>query len=188
MRRAVWFLLLALTLVSYGLYFTTALAQGEIPTSPPEVTEARWIKLYNDSTDIRLQITPRKGYQGIQPLNQVSVLASDGELTFRSAGIDPYLLLPPFPFSEHTIPVCRIEITSPADTDLQLFYLTKNTPTYMGNLSVSRILKKGHNVLYLPLSEPGLTGRLRLDPGSVAGDYKIHEIEIRAVPRTEKKR
>lgn len=133
------------------------------------------------STDVLLAITPEKGFEDIQPVNQVSVITSDHKIILRSTGIDPFVLLPLSVFPQDAKLVCQIEITSPADTAIQLFFLTEDTPDYTGEHSIARDLKKGHNIVSLPLSSSHITGRLRLDPGSTAGDYEIHKIEVHAI-------
>ena len=132
-------------------------------------------------TDVLLTITPEKGFEDIQPLNQVSVITSDHKLILRSTGIDPYVLLPFSAFPQNAKLICQIEITSPTDTAIQLFFLTEDTSDYTGEHSIARDLKKGHNIVSLPLPSSRITGRLRLDPGSTVGDYEIHKIEVRAI-------
>ena len=40
-------------------------------------------------------------------------------------------------------------------------------------------IRDSHNTLLIELP-PGVTGRLRIDPGEVAGEYHLYQLELRS--------
>lgn len=93
------------------------------------------------------------------------------------------MLLPELDVPRGTWPIVRLELESPADTSCMVEFLTRRFTDYSRNArSVQRPVTKGPNVVYIKLRVPDLVGRLRLQPGLVAGDYVIRSLEVRAVP------
>lgn len=153
-----------------------------IPQESPKDAELAVRLAYENATDIRLTLDAQHGYAGMAAIKDVVVLPAKEEVILRSNNIDPIVLLPAFPFSPNTTLLCRLEITSPENTPLQVFYMTTSEPQYTGDRVVTKMLNKGHNVIAFALPTGNLTGQLRLDPGNFAGDYTLHSLQIRAVP------
>lgn len=100
-------------------------------------------------------------------------------LEVESLGIDPALEVP---FPRHTgidYLVVRLEITTPAETDLRLFYLVEGETSFLPRKSQVFSLKPGRNTVFLELSDDDIKGPLRLDPGTKAGRYRIRGLELR---------
>ncbi len=116
--------------------------------------------------------------QSIQAGKEV-VVRTEAGFTAVASGTDPGLLLPEFPGAGVPLLV-HITINSPAQTTLQMFYLKKGQSEYVESQTASYELKAGRNSLFLELPEAGWTGRLRIDPGMVPGDYTIESIVIKA--------
>ena len=93
------------------------------------------------------------------------------------------MILPAFAHDPQSPLIVRVDLTSPADTVLELFYETSQASGYSGDRKVSQELHKGRNVVFLTLKEPTLSGRLRLDPGMIPGEYVLHDLEVRALPQ-----
>jgi len=136
-------------------------------------------KTFNASNDTLLLINYDKGYDGLKALHQVLFLPRQDGLVLKSQGIDPHFSLPLFNFSSGNQLIFKIDITSPKDTVLQLYYATKSSPNYNEKQSIKKRLRKGDNVIYFQLPLEEYTGRLRLDPGRINGEYLLRSIELR---------
>ncbi|WP_163335900.1 hypothetical protein [Desulfopila sp. IMCC35008] len=75
--------------------------------------------------------------------------------------------------------VMHLEIDSPGDTLLQIFYNDHDQSSFHESRSVATLLKKGKNSLYLRLPAFQAINRIRLDPGKVKGAYTIHSFSVR---------
>jgi hypothetical protein len=113
-------------------------------------------------------------------LNHAAFADSPDGVRITSSGHDPALTLPPVMFS-NGFHVVRLEITSPSEDELQLFYQTERSPGYAENRSVKALLYKGRNEVYLLLDALGVSGTLRLDPGTGPGEFILHELEVRGI-------
>ncbi len=130
-----------------------------------------------------LLINCDKGYGGLKALHQVSLLSREDGLSLRSQGCDPHFALPLFNFSPEKELIVKIDITSPKDTVLQLYYATKSVPHYSEKQSIRKRITKGNNVVFIKLPSRNFTGRLRLDPGEIVGEFLLHSIEIRGISK-----
>ncbi len=87
--------------------------------------------------------------------------------------------------SEGSDSIMFIDMDVPAAGMFQAFWSINET--YSENDSIKAPLKAGRNVLFLPIPLPkNQEYRLRIDPGNVAGRYRIRKIEIRAIPSVQK--
>jgi hypothetical protein len=118
----------------------------------------------------------------IVPLNS-QISKSAGKLVVSAAISDPQLILPVVFLPQEQSLILRIDITAPSDTFTQIFFLKGDNVAYSEPNSVVCQLSHGRNILMCEV--PGFqTGtKLRLDPGAVSGDYVIHSISLRTVPR-----
>ncbi len=110
--------------------------------------------------------------------NQITniTLNEDG-VAFTSTGIDPYFILPKLKLPK-TVKLMKIDISVPANTELQLFYKTSTSGAYCEENSVKKTSREGKNQIHLEIPAWEIVGLLRLDPGAVAGKYIIHNIEF----------
>jgi hypothetical protein len=139
------------------------------------------------TSDVLLTLCPPGTAAGIEGNAQVQLAPGPDGLVVRASGDDPCLFLPAFAHDAGNTLLVRVDLTSPADTVLDLFYETRKASGYSAERVVSQPLHKGRNMVYLKLTDPSLSGRLRLDPGAVPGEYVLHGIEVRAVPRESNK-
>ena len=89
--------------------------------------------------------------------------------------------MPLFKSSSDISFIMKIDITSPANTVLQLFYTTGSEPAYTEKQSIRTDLIYGHNEVFIKLPAKDYSGSMRLDPGTTSGDYILHSIEIRGI-------
>jgi len=69
----------------------------------------------------------------------------------------------------------------PAAGSFQVFWSINDA--FTENDSTKAALEMGRNVIFLPIPLPaGERYRLRIDPGTVAGKYRIRKIEIHSTP------
>jgi hypothetical protein len=103
-------------------------------------------------------------------------LLNDG-IHFKSIGNDPS-----FYISEIELPNksfnFKIEISTPKSTIFQVFHLTNSNSEYNEENSIRKSVTQGYQKFTLPLNSDFVSGKLRIDPGNVLGDYIIHKIEI----------
>jgi S-adenosylmethionine-dependent methyltransferase len=112
------------------------------------------------------------------PAHQVEVSPGADHVALRSSGRDPYLYLPPMGPSR-VGSMMRVEIESPGHTAVQVYYGTADDPGYSEHRSVRVPSYRGRNTVYLDLPAEA-SGRLRLDPGDLPGEYRLHRLEIRS--------
>jgi hypothetical protein len=111
------------------------------------------------------------------PLQQVVLADDPGGLAITASNNDPSLFVPelqPKPC------VIRIELTSPADGVVQIFFLVGPETSYTEQHSVVQTVRAGDNTVYLKIEATGLKGRWRFDPGSAPGKYLLKSFEVRA--------
>ena len=78
----------------------------------------------------------------------------------------------------------KVIIESSADTEVQLYYMTRELPYYTEQNSIHVKSKQGENELYFFLPVDDIVGAIRLDPGRQPGAYVLNEIEIRTVNKS----
>jgi hypothetical protein len=161
------------TLTAVDVFATSPISVVRAPRSQEElavVFERAGQPLFNGTTLEELQ--------RLEPLPGVT-FRTDGAFTAVASNADPGLLLPEVDAGGAPV-IVRLRMSSPAATTVQLFYLKPGQVDYTEAQLVSHELEAGENTVYLDLREVGWTGRLRLDPGMVAGDYGIQSLEIRS--------
>jgi len=169
------------------------------PSDSAELNDnARLRARFAASPDVRLRLAPGGTTSGIESDGRVSVLVpaagSDIAVVLRAMDAAPSVLLPPFALGSGTLPVVRIDLTSPADTRLELFYESEGASgydySYGGMQRAQRNLwwplRQGRNVLLMPLPDSAAHERLRLDLGKAPGDYLLHTLEVRGIPRASR--
>ena len=116
---------------------------------------------------------------GIEVLKQADLEVRDDGLLITAHGADPALLLPPLRLLGHHRLVLAIDITAPTQTTLRCFYNTEEFPEgYHRERRLKSPLRAGRNRVFLELSVENLSGRLRFDPGSLPGEYRLHSLAV----------
>lgn len=112
--------------------------------------------------------------------NQITNLnLTAGRLEIAASGNDPYINFPSLenPASEIGI---YIELDVPDSTVVEIFYTTQSNPAFSATHRTSERVAAGENRLVIDLNESSPITRVRLDPGTVAGDYLVKQFEIRS--------
>lgn len=71
-----------------------------------------------------------------------------------------------------------ITLDVPDETVTSIFYLTARNEQYSFDRARLEKVKPGSNRLVFPLPAKADYGRIKIDPGSIKGEYTIHSIEI----------
>lgn len=116
---------------------------------------------------------------GFQPLKQVALEIWESEIRVTSTGNDPHFMLPNIDFKGQEVLLFSLEFTSPAPSSLQLFFQTEAEPFFNEKNSYRVRTTKGQNKVEIPVNAAALNGKVRIDPGSVPGEYVFLEIEVR---------
>ena len=133
---------------------------------------------FNESAKILFSAKSKGGWDMIKALNDAQLAPDENGLTVNATGTDAQLLLPEFELGGN--PVVKVVIVSPAATILQIFYKMGGRLDYDAKRIVSQPLQPGENTVYLKIPVRDTSGALRLDPGAVAGNYVVKELEVRA--------
>jgi hypothetical protein len=151
-----------------------------VPLSAPQVTAEE--RMFRVAGARLLHWQPG---DGVAPWHGCDVAIHEERegLAIMASDNDPALLLPPFKVMKGQGLALRIELTAPAHTILQVFFLLTDAPHYAEERSECVFLKPGRNTVFVLLDHPRLAGRVRLDPGDVPGKYVLHEVEVRQLPR-----
>jgi hypothetical protein len=122
-----------------------------------------------------------------EPIAMIEVnidpIAFDGNaFDINATNNDPALIAPNFitpPGDSQS--VLLIDMDVPAAGTFQVFW--SDDAVFNENDSLKAPLETGRNVIFMPIPLPaGDAFRLRIDPGNVAGKYRIRKVELRASP------
>ncbi|MEN8189055.1 MAG: hypothetical protein ABFS19_04360, partial [Thermodesulfobacteriota bacterium] len=133
---------------------------------------------FNKMRGVALQITGQHRGGVVESANQLQTQSSSQGLILESSGSDPFLVFS-MEQSLSTGALVRLELTSPAPTVLELFYLAEGMESFSSGDSVRIKVKEGKNDLLLSLPGKNISTRVRLDPGKTAGRYVLHSMEVR---------
>jgi hypothetical protein len=131
---------------------------------------------FTASADVLFEAKDSAALLKFTALQQANVAQSPQGITIKATGIDPSVIVPEFPLKPCLV---KITISSPAETNIQLFYLTAGQTAYDENHSVVAHLTAGSNVVYFHIDDSNLAGKWRLDPGDKPGDYLLQSFEVR---------
>jgi len=158
----------------------------------------QWLDVGDDHTFVRnskldfmqagqtcLRIDAQAGIKQLKVVHDVRVRAASESITLTVEGNDPQLILPAIDRCGVELAVMRLEMTSPAATVVQLFYMTETSRNYTEKYSVARLIAKGRNTIYIPIPKIAARNRLRLDVGKVPGTYDLHSLVIRSAKSEE---
>lgn len=102
------------------------------------------------------------------------------DLTARNQGF----LVQEFPAGDaDTMSVLRLDLTAPVDTIASVFYMEAQSQGYRHQRCETTPVPAGRSEVFFVLSSPTLQGPLLVRPGFEAGEYVIHDYEVRAIPR-----
>lgn len=81
------------------------------------------------------------------------------------------------------VAVLRLAFEAPEATDATVYYMEPESNGYRHQLCERMPVRQGFNELYFLLSSPTLMGPLLVRPGTVPGDYRIIDYELRVIRR-----
>jgi hypothetical protein len=116
---------------------------------------------------------------GLEATAPATIAASEDGWMIGSGGKTPQLLLPAIDSLAGRPLMLRVEITSPQETELRVYYRRGSQSDYTLTRYVASPLSAGHNVVYLSIDVPDLAGRLRFEPGRSAEPFCLHGLELR---------
>ena len=114
----------------------------------------------------------------VKPGNNVTLSPQSNGLKITATSHRPWVFLPGFRSGRA---VLELVLHSPADTTLQLFYRLPGQRSFRETQPLKQKTKAGRNVIYVELPALASNITLRLDPGSVAGEYLLESFEAKAV-------
>lgn len=116
--------------------------------------------------------------------NQISELdLNQGGLEFIATGNDPYIRFPSLRNPVEEI-VIHVLLEAPDSSALEVFYATEEEPAFSEARRASKRLRVGRNELIINISAPSPVIGVRLDPGRVAGPYRVEKFEVRSKARS----
>ena len=155
---------------------------GRALAPDPLLTAAVLADHYEKSDQVRLRIDPGFNITGLTYLHDGRLENRDNGILIQATGNDPFFVLPFTPPPEKAHYLVEIELDSPADTLFALYFTTAENPhDIQPNQVVEQRIKQGYNRLLLRLPHPEVTGLLRIDPGTAAGDYLLRSLTVKAV-------
>lgn len=154
-------------------------ASAQATTPIPARPQVELAAAFDASKDTIFQATTGAELMKVTALRQVNLSLTANGLKVIADGTDPSLLLPAFVEGKKCI--LQVVINSPADTPIQVFYLTRDHPGHDETRSQLVPLKQSRNVVYFQLDQPDLIDPVRLDPGAAPGDYVIESLVARAM-------
>ena len=116
--------------------------------------------------------------------NQISELdLNQGGLEFTATGNDPYIRFPSLRNPVEQIMI-HVLLEAPDSSALEVFYATEEEPRFSEARRASKRLRVGRNELIIDISAQSPVIRVRLDPGRVAGPYRLEKFEVRSKARS----
>ena len=124
-----------------------------------------------------MSLSPGNGLERITKFGNMTVAPTADGLMIHATTGDPNFILPPVAASNGKWTV-HVKLVSPATATFEVFYNTRKFPDFERTHSVRKSLRQGDNDVTVEFSEPDFQGKIRIDPGDVAGDYLIKLIEV----------
>ena len=157
------------------------------PTAVPLTTaqtlpaQAELAAAFQRSTVALFEAKQQSDFANFKPLNQTTLSPEPTGLKIVATGTDPGILLPPF--AEGRPSIVQVVIDSPHDTPFQAFYSLREERGFTESKSFLVPLKRGRNILYVPLDRPNLVDPVRFDPGASPGEYVIVSVLARGISK-----
>ncbi|MCX5871542.1 MAG: hypothetical protein NTY00_13150 [Deltaproteobacteria bacterium] len=132
---------------------------------------------WNEGTCLHLDADSAQS--AILDSHDLSVIKNSDGLLINASGADPYLVYSCGKCLRNGETVVHISLTSPQDTEMQFYYTTEERREFSSVFSRILHIQKGDNELFFRVPRPGIVGKIRLDPGTVPGQYILHELIIK---------
>lgn len=113
-------------------------------------------------------------------INQLSFQVSPlGLLVFAATGNDPYIVFPMFSAPRTEIEL-YVRLTVPDSSSVEVFYATQSQPNFTASRRESVQVARGQNEIVIRINAEDPITQIRLDPGTVLGEYSIERLEVRS--------
>ena len=160
-----------------------------IPNITSELYNKFWAKHFQDWKEVVFSLDVKSaGNTGKYTSQNIRMEKSPSGDHFKihATANNPNLSFDNIPFAKNHLYMLLVEIDSPENTQLQIFYSSQDPAIKFPdkNHLQTYTIRKGSNILYIPLFTGNLGDRLRFDPGSKAGIYLLKKFEIRKVEPT----
>lgn len=99
-------------------------------------------------------------------------------ISFVCEGRDAHFFLQTNEGNHKSITMIRMKIKSSCETQLNLYYQTRQTPVFSENNKLEYNLRSGINTVYLLIDNQQFNGSVRVNPSRNPGKYSILFIEI----------
>jgi hypothetical protein len=158
---------------------STATDLQAAPAAPKTQEEIE--QIFNSSTAPLAEARTPAVFSQFRPIQQAQLTPAGEMLRVTATGIDPQMLLPAFIQGKRFVVQATLE--SPADTLMQIFYLTQGQNEYTAAQSQKAQLVQGRNVVYLLFDVPNMIDPLRVDIGTAPGEYIVESMIARMLPQ-----
>lgn len=148
-------------------------------TPPPPASPADLAAIYEASPALLAEARSPAVFSQFRPVQDVELMPTGDTLKVTATGPAPQMLLPAFIQGKRFI--IKATLTSPAATQMQLFYLRKGQTSYSDAQSQVAQLVPGPNEVYFRFDAPDMTDPLRLDIGTAPGDYILESMVARVL-------
>jgi hypothetical protein len=133
---------------------------------------------HNAALGYRIDLKETTNFTTFPAVNQVTLTPEGDQLVISATGNDPSIVLPPLALTPPVQFAVRVEMTTPAETLVEVFYSTNTVGSFVPDHVVSVPAKAGKNVLLFEINDPEFAGGVRLDPGHAPGKYILHGLEL----------
>lgn len=128
-----------------------------------------------------LQLDGGSAHSKIEDSHDLGVTNGSEGLLINASGADPYLVYSADKCVGSGEMVVHLSLTSSQETEMQFYYTTEEQPEFSAAFSRTLHIEKGGNQLFFRVPRPGIAGKIRLDPGKVAGNYILHALIVKNV-------
>jgi len=139
---------------------------------------------FHQSKQSCLLLDSKNMFKKLKPMHEIAIHTTPEDVMLRSSGNDPHFLLPEISCgSFHHSVVLKVEMRSPVETTMQIFYRTAKKKQFCEEQSLKKGISRGDNVVYFWLPIDVIEGSIRMDPGNKPGEYILKSIEVREVAK-----
>lgn len=174
-----------LSTATWVLVFSLSSLSGKAQTSSPAApvagaNQAEVAQAFASASVRVAEAIGRDVFARFRVGKQAHLIAGEKSLTVQATGDDPQILLPPFAAGRRFI--IKTVIASPADTTMQAYYLRQGQAEYSEEQSQTAPLKRGRNEVYFRFDDAAIIDPIRIDVGTISGEYIIESMVARSAP------
>ncbi|MHA1369901.1 MAG: hypothetical protein ACTSRA_09340 [Promethearchaeota archaeon] len=136
---------------------------------------------FEQSENLMLSVNHRREWDKIHKVNHAHFKFKSDSLIIEAFNDDPQIFLPVLTTNRFRSGIMEVKMRSPVETVAQLYFKTKETPDYSENITITKRIKRGDNIVYFFLPIDDIIDEIRFDPGKSAGIYQIESIEIKGI-------